>query len=386
MINLLRQWYRRHFSDPQAVTLALFLLVGFAVVFLAGHILAPVLAGIVIAYLLDGGVEFLHRFKIPRLIASVLIFTLFIAFLNLVLFGLVPLLSKQVTQFFRELPNMIGQGQALLMQLPERHPNFISEQQVQELMGVIRYELASFGQRVVSLSLSSVVGLITIMVYAILVPLLVFFFLKDKHLIMAWAGGFLPEDRRLSMQVWAEVNKKIASYVRGKFAEIVMVWAVTYATFALLGLNYAMLLSFLVGISVIIPFVGAAVVTIPVAFIAYFQWGWGSDFLYTLAAYALIQFLDGNLLVPLLFSEVVNLHPVAIIMAVLVFGGFWGVWGVFFAIPLATLVQAVINAWPSRIRRLAPGDNVELEPLAAERSEGPESASPSPRLHASKRE
>ena len=65
-----------------------------------------------------------------------------------------------------------------------------------------------------------------------------------------------------------------------------------------------------------------------------------------LGAYAVIQFLDGNLLVPLLFSEVVNLHPVAIIVAVLVFGGFWGVWGVFFAIPLATLIQAVINSWP----------------------------------------
>jgi len=56
--------------------------------------------------------------------------------------------------------------------------------------------------------------------------------------------------------------------------------------------------------------------------------------------------LDGNVLVPLLFSEAVNLHPVAIIVAVLFFGGLWGFWGVFFAIPLATLVKAVFNAWP----------------------------------------
>ena len=64
--------------------------------------------------------------------------------------------------------------------------------------------------------------------------------------------------------------------------------------------------------------------------------------------YGFIQFLDGNLLVPLLFSEVVNLHPVAIIVAVLLFGGIWGFWGVFFAIPLATLVKAVYNAWPQK--------------------------------------
>ena len=68
----------------------------------------------------------------------------------------------------------------------------------------------------------------------------------------------------------------------------------------------------------------------------------------------MIQTLDGVLLVPLLFSEVVNLHPVAIIVAVLFFGGLWGFWGVFFAIPLATLVQAVLSAWPRVGRELKP--------------------------------
>ena len=63
--------------------------------------------------------------------------------------------------------------------------------------------------------------------------------------------------------------------------------------------------------------------------------------------YLVIQFLDGNVLVPILFSEAVNLHPVAIIVAILVFGGIWGFWGVFFAIPLATLVKALINIWPT---------------------------------------
>ena len=107
-----------------------------------------------------------------------------------------------------------------------------------------------------------------------------------------------------------------------------------------------MLLAVMVGLSVIIPYVGAAVITLPVMFIAYVQWGISGEFAYVMIAYSVIQFLDGNILVTLLFSEVVNLHPVAIIAAVLFFGGIWGIWGVFFAIPLATLVNAVINAWP----------------------------------------
>ena len=87
--------------------------------------------------------------------------------------------------------------------------------------------------------------------------------------------------------------------------------------------------------------------------VAWFQWGWSVDFAYLVGAYIVIKVLDANLLVPLLFSEVNNLHPVAIIVAVLLFGGLWGVLGLFFAIPLANLVQAVVNAWP-RLERPKP--------------------------------
>jgi putative permease len=109
-----------------------------------------------------------------------------------------------------------------------------------------------------------------------------------------------------------------------------------------------------VGISVLVPFIGAAVVTIPVFLVAVIQFGWSWDLAWVMAAYGIIQALDGNVLVPLLFSEAVDLHPITIIVAVLAFGGLWGIWGVFFAIPLATLVKAIFNAWPRE--RPAPAD------------------------------
>jgi putative permease len=346
MMEVIREWYRRNFTDPQTVILALLLIFGFTAILFFGRIMAPVLAGVVIAYLLDGPVTKLSKLGVPRLIGTSITLSLFMAFILVLTFGLMPLMSQQVTQLVRELPQMIGRGRELLMQLPELYPNFVSEQQINELISAIGGEIAGLGQKVVSMSLSSVVGFITFLVYLILVPLMVFFFLKDKELIIRWATSLLPEKRGLATEVWRDLNFKIAAYVRGKFIEILIIWVMCYVAFTLLGLEYAMLLAFLVGLSVIIPYVGAMVVTIPVALIGYFQWGWGSDFLWLLVVYGAIQFFDGNLLVPLLFSEVVNLHPVAIIVAVLFFGGLWGLWGVFFAIPLATLIQAVLKAWP----------------------------------------
>ena len=346
-MNIFREWYQRNFSDPQAIILALLLLVGFFVVIYWGGMLAPLLASVVIAYLLEALVGMLERKAMPRIAAVLIVFTVFVVALLFLMLWLIPVLSTQVAQLVQELPRQIDSGQKMLMQLPEQYPQFVSEQQLSEIMSTIRGELTSFGQSVLSLSLSSIPGLIALAVYLILVPLLVFFFLKDKQLILSWIAGYLPKQRALATTVWTEMDLQIGNYVRGKFAEILIVGGTSYIVFMIMGLNYAALLGALVGLSVIIPYIGATVVTIPVAMIAFFQWGWGSEFAYLMLAYGIIQALDGNVVVPLLFSEAVNLHPVAIIAAVLVFGGLWGFWGVFFAIPLATLVKAVLHVWPT---------------------------------------
>lgn len=346
MLTLLNNWYTRHFSNPQVAILALLLLLGLGMIVFAGQTLAPLLAAIIIAYLLDGAVDWLRRYKLPRFVAVVLVFSLFGLALLLVLVVLAPLILKQTTQFVLEIPGMVAAGQNALILLPDKYPTILSEQVIMELLTSLRNELTQWSGHVLSFSLSSVFNLLAFIVYLVVVPLLVFFFLKDKDMVLGWFSTFLPRDRELVMQVWREVNKKIAGYVRGKFMEILIVWVVSFVAFIAFDLRYSMLLSFLVGISVLIPYVGAAVVTLPIAVVAYFQWGFNSDFAYVIIAYAIIQFFDGNLLVPLLFAEMVNLHPTAIITAVLFFGAVWGIWGVFFAIPLATLIHAVINAWP----------------------------------------
>lgn len=346
MIKLLNDWYNKHFNDPQVAFLAILLLLGALVLYFLGGILAPLLAAIMIAYLLDGAVSFLVKKGLPNFFALTITFSIFVIVLLVMMFILAPLLFQQTTQFVLEVPKMMAQGQALIMQLPEKYPNVISTQQVSDLLVELKTRITDLSEVIVSFSLSSVSDLLTFMVYLVVVPLLIFFFLKDKKSILSWFSAFLPKDRKLVTKIWNEMNGKIAGYVRGKFLEIVLVWVASYLTFFILELNYAMLLSFAVGVSVLIPYVGAAIVTLPVAIVAYFQWGYSTEMLYVVIAYSVIQFLDGNLLVPLLFSEMVNLHPSAIIVAVLLFGGLWGVLGVFFAIPLATLIHSIINSWP----------------------------------------
>lgn len=345
MLQIFKNWSHRYFSDPQLIILGLFLLFGFFLVYIFGNLLAPVFASIVIAYLLEGMVAKLQLFRVPRMASVIVVFLIFMAFMVALIIGLLPMLSRQIAQLYQELPSMIARGQKELMQLPQKYPELISEPQIKEIINYIGTELTKMGQQVLFLSLASVRGFISILIYLILVPLMVFFFLKDKMLILNWVRGFLPEERRLATEVWMEVNLQVANYVRGKIWEILIVWGVSYVTFKVLGLNFTVLISLFVGLSVLVPYIGATVMYIPVMLIAYFQWGIDNHLAYVFIAYSIIQMLDGNLLVPLLLSEVVNLHPVAIIVAVLLFGGMWGVWGLFFAIPLATLFHSVVKVW-----------------------------------------
>lgn len=347
MLSYIKKWFERQFSDPQVNLLTVLLVMATLLIVLLGKMLAPVIAALVIAYLLEGLVMMLTRRGVPRSLAVYGVFTVFLAGFLFVVLALIPLVYRQMFQLLTEIPNMVQKGQEMLLLLPERYPNLFTETEVRDFMQDLRGRANRLAEWLVSYSLSSIPVLVVLVVYLVLIPVTVLFFLKDKNMILNWCAGYLPEERALANQVWRETNRQIANYIRGKFWEIIIVGVFTYAVFLFLGLEYAALLSVLVGVSVLIPYIGAILVTFPIALVAFFQWnGFSVEFMTVLIAYAIIQALDANVLVPILFSKVVNLHPVAIIIAVLFFGSIWGFWGLFFAIPLATLIQAVLTSWP----------------------------------------
>ncbi len=349
--SVFKGWIDHYFSDEEAVILMVVLVLGFAVVILFGRMLAPFLTALVIAFLLQGAVGWLERRHVPHLLAVTLVFLAFIGMLLAMAFILMPLIWNQLVGLVQETPRMFASGQQLLDDLQERYPHLITPDQIQNWIAVAGREMTQFGQRALTLSLASLGNVLSLIIYLVLVPILVFFLLKDRETLVGFSLSLLPQKRALMTRIWHEMDAQIANYVRGKFIEIIIVGTVSFLTFAFFGLPYSALLAVLVGFSVLVPYIGAAVATLPVAAVAGFHFGMTSEFAYVVVAYGIIQALDGNVLVPILFSEAVNLHPVSIIVAVLFFGGIWGFWGIFFAIPLATLLKALVYAWPRGIQR-----------------------------------
>jgi putative permease len=347
MVTLFSQWYKRKFSDPNAITLLVILLCAFLFVFFFNNLLMPVFVAIGIAFLLDLPVFRLMHLGFSRVLSVSIVVTAFIGVSLVGILGLMPIIWQQSSNLLHEVPQMVSQGQTYLLTLPEQYPDLINAGQIETLISAVNDKLIEWGQLALRASLNSISDIVALLIYLILVPLMVFFFLKDKKELISSVTSFLPKERLMATKVGDEMYQQIMNYIRGKVIEILIVGTASTIAFIALGLNYAVLLGVLVGLSVLVPYVGATIVTFPVLLVALFQFGTGSEFGYVMLAYGIIQAIDGNIIVPLLFSEAVNLHPVTIIISVILFGGMWGFWGVFFAIPLATLVKAVLNAWPS---------------------------------------
>lgn len=357
-LNYLKQLFDRYFSDPQIIILLLVMIGVSSILIVFGAILAPVLAAIVLAYLLDGLVDLLTDRKMHRKVSVLIVYFIFIIGMAFTLFALLPLLYQQSMTFVRNLPAWVQTIGEFLRTLPEEYPALVTQAFIEDSLAAIDEQARNLARTAPLFFVSYVPFLLTMIIYCILVPLLVFFMLWDKEKILIWLKRFLPRERSLLSRVWAETNVQIANYIRGKFWEILIVGGVSWIAFTLLGLNYAVLLAVATGLSVLVPYVGATVVTLPIAIIAYIQWGgFGSEFWTVMAVYFVIQALDANVLVPILFSRVNNLHPVAIIVAIAFFGGLGGVLGVLFAIPLATLIKAVLSSWPT-----IPQDDPPMEP------------------------
>lgn len=350
MRKLLNDFTDRYFHDEESIILVFLLTIALVALLLFGSMLAPLIVALIIAYLMQGLVALLLKYGFTERLAFIAVYVLFFGVFVTMLGFLLPQVWNQLRRMMDELPNLLSQGQALLLNLPENYPSLFSEEQINSFMDGLGGEVGSFGQAILEYSLASLPSVVAWVIFLVLVPILVFFMMKDKHQLLDWVGNLLPRNRPLMITIWREMDQQIANYVRGKFVEIIIVGSVAYLVFVVLGLNYALLLSVITGLSVMVPYIGAAAVNIPVAAIAYVQWGLGGEFWTVIVAYNILQILDGNVLVPIIFSEAVNLHPVAIIFAILFFGGIWGLAGVFFAIPLATLIQAIINAWPSRVQ------------------------------------
>ena len=349
MLEEINNLFKKIFSSEETLVFALLLTGAFLTLFFFGNILTPFLVSIIFAYLLVGMQKRLEEYGLNSTLALILTYSFFLLLGIALMVWLIPLVYQQLQSLILEIPKWVNSFMIFVQNIPEKYPDLISSDQITTFLQSLSGQITAISEDFLKASIAGIQNTVTIAINLVLLPILVFFFLFDRESIVSGFLSVLPNKRAMLQNVWVEMDDQLSNYARGKAIEIVIVGLIAAIIFMYFDLQYVALLSVLVGFSVLIPFLGAFIVTLPVAVLGLLQFGLTFDFWLLMGLYVILQMLDGYLLVPILFSDAVKLHPVIIMLAVFIFGGMFGFWGIFFAIPIATLIKAIWNSWPENL-------------------------------------
>lgn len=340
-------WFKRHIAHSESLAIMSTLLIAALIYHIAGAMLTPFIIGAVISYLLHFPIAWLRNYM-SHFWATTVVFSLsMIVFIASCVWG-IPLISLQLFHFMSETPKMSQEFATAVLAILDQYPHFFSHDMreafvVQASFQQNTQQLLQFGS---TWLLKIMPSALTVVIYLVMIPMIVFFMNKDEDYFLGLIRKAYPQSCPQLVVIWQNIKQELEFFVSAKLVHMLIIWALSLALFLSFSLKYAYILSIPMAFTVFIPYVGTAVATLPLLMIAYLQFGFGMSFLLLMSGHTLLQIIEANFIVPLLFAHSNDMHPVIILAAVLFFGQWYGVAGMFFAIPAASVIKVLIQHWP----------------------------------------
>lgn len=320
------------------LSLAVILAVGYAI----RHTLSTFLFSFVIAYLLDPVVTLCERRNIRRVYGVAILYIVLGIVSLFCLIYFIPLLTLRWESLIRELPHYVQKIREILISLQERFEPAYAADEWRWLLDNVSGNLESVFNRAGSIFYTIAGRMAFNLFNIVLAPILVFFMLYYKQAILDDIVVWLPQRWRDSiLALGREINESIGGYIRGQLIVSSIVAVLSFGALQLLDIDYALLNGIFAGLASILPFIGVILATLPPLFFALIQYQSGAMLVKVVAAFAVIYFLEGYLIKPLVFKKSMDLNPLVTILAVMAFGEFLGFWGILLAVPIVAAFKII---------------------------------------------
>jgi predicted PurR-regulated permease PerM len=308
-------------------------------------IVAPLFIGFVIAWLFDPLVKWLQKKGVRRTIGTILTYIVLLGFIGLVMGGLIPLLSNQVNDFIKVIPNIIENMRVFLDETIGRL-SVIDGVDIENVKKEILDKIIQIGANVTSdiptLLVSVVKNTISGMGTIIVGLVIGFYLLMSFDNINETLTTLLPKKiQKNTNEIINEVNGSLRRFVIGAGLDALLIFMVSAISFGTIGLKAPLLFALFCALTNMIPFVGPYIGGIPAVIVGFSQSG--PVGLLTLLSIVIIQFLEGNFIQPLVMSKTTKLHPVTIITGLLIFGHYWGIIGMFISTPIIASLKSIFT-------------------------------------------
>ncbi|AVM07529.1 AI-2E family transporter [Bacillus velezensis] len=310
----------------------------------------PILISGILFFIFNPIVRLLEK-KIPRTLAILLIYLVFIGLIAFMFTAIGPIVASQVTGLINNFPDYIHQIQGLTAQLS--HSKWFTWMMTQDYVSIekIQQSLTGFLQSLpqnITASLSAVFGVVTnITLVVITVPFILFYMLKDGRRFPLLAVKILPSSYRAEgRKIFNDLYVTLAAYFQGQLLICLFVGTACFIGYWIIGLQYALILGMVIAVTNIIPYLGPFLGAAPAVIIAFMDSP--AKALFAVIVVVVVQQLDGNLLSPLVIGKRLNTHPLTIILLLIGAGSFGGILAMILAVP----VYAVLKAFVLNIVRL----------------------------------
>lgn len=319
-----------------------------AVVFLVllwalGSVIMPFLVGGAIAYFLDPVADRLERMGCSRAIATTIIFVFLILTVVTITLAIIPLLVQQTSGLIEAAPGIFENLRSFLT---ERFPNAFDEgSPVQTSLSNLGDTIQSRGAELLQTVVSSAAGVVNVIVFLVVVPVVAFYMLLDWDRMIARIDSLLPRDHAPTVRLLAtRIDNTLASFVRGQ-GTVCLVLGTFYAVaLMIVGLQFGLVVGLIAGLLTFIPYVGALVGGALAIGLALFQfWGEWGMIVAVVVIFMVGQALEGNVLTPKLVGSSVGLHPVWLIFALSAFGTVFGFAGMLVGVPVAAVIGVLVR-------------------------------------------
>lgn len=323
------------------------LLIAIGVIYLVSDTLAPFLISFIFAYLLQPVIETnCKRFKLPRVLVTFGVFSLFLSGFITIIVLIVPMTYQQIAALVSKVPQYRNNLEAAISAWSDKLDKIDPElaykisDSMQSFINSAFTVFASFANHIWEYTLATI-NFFTIIA---LVPVILYYFLRDWPKIVGSIESLLPVRGKSKVrEIFTSINELLSAYIRGQL-NICLLLAVYYVIgLHIIGLDFALLLGILSGFLIIIPFIGALISFLLVIISSYFTFGAGIQLVYIVILFIVGHAVEGYILSPRIIGNRIGLHPLWIIFAVFAAGSLFGILGIVFAIPIAGIVKVFLS-------------------------------------------
>ncbi|MCI3923681.1 AI-2E family transporter [Paenibacillus sp. TRM 82003] len=302
-------------------------------------VLVPFLIALIISYVLNPIVNLLNHRKVPRTVAVLLIYAVFILSVTVIFMNVIPMFVTQLNELNEHLPEFTMRAQSIIITFNEN--DFLPESIRMGINNAIYRAEQQFAEAITQF-INRIGATLNVVFIAFIIPFLAFYMMKDFQLIEKTVLTFVPtKHKRRTIRLVTDIDKALGNYIRGQFLVCVIIGVFAYIGYWLIGIPYPLLLAAVVAVFNIIPYVGPFFGAAPALIVA--STVSLKMVLLVIVVNMACQILEGNVVSPQVVGRSLHMHPLLIIFALLVGGEIGGLVGLILAVPLFAAGKVIVH-------------------------------------------